>query len=272
MIERQFVTQKLKEYQIQEFITSSLSKVGHSHTKMLKTPLGEKIVIYASRPGLIVGRKGANIKDLTKQLKRKFDLENPQIEINEVENIFYDANIVAEMIAGSLERFGSSKFKGVGHKMMSDIMGAGALGVELVISGKLPSSRAKSWRFYQGYLKKCGDIAETGVNTAYESANLKSGTVGIQVRIMPPDVELPDKITLKDEVTEVVEEIKEEKDASEKDATKEEKSEKVEESVEQENKSEEKSEVEDLEKEEQKSDESKDDAEKVEENNSESKE
>jgi len=210
MIERQFVSQKLKEFQIQEFVTSSLNRVGHSHTKMLKTPLGEKIVIYASRPGLIVGRKGANIKDLTKQLKRKFDLENPQIEINEVENIFHDANIVAEMIAGSLERFGSSKFKGIGHKMMSDVLASGALGVELVISGKLPSSRAKSWRFYQGYLKKCGDIAETGVSTAYSAAQLKSGTIGIQVRIMPPDIDLPDRIILNEVSTATVEEKKQE--------------------------------------------------------------
>ena len=76
MIERKFVAQKIKEFQIEEYITQSLNNVGHSHTKMIKTPLGEKIVIYTSRPGLIVGRKGQNIKLLTKTLKRKFNLEN----------------------------------------------------------------------------------------------------------------------------------------------------------------------------------------------------
>ncbi len=197
MIERQFVTQKLKEFQIQEFIGNTLKRVGHSHTKMLKTPLGEKIVIYASRPGLIVGRKGANIKDLTRTLKKKFDLANPQIEINEVENVFLDANIVAEMIASSLERFGTSKFKGIGHKIMTDVTGAGALGIEILVSGKIPSARAKRWRFYQGYLKKCGQSA-TEISSAYAYAQLKSGTVGIQVRIMPPNLILPDDISIKD--------------------------------------------------------------------------
>ena len=126
-------------------------------------------------------------------LKKKFKLENPQIEISEVENMYLDANIVAELIASSLERFGSSKFKAVGHKTMERVMASGALGVEIIISGKIPGSRAKSWRFYQGYLKKCGDTA-LQIGTSYKTANLKTGTIGVQVRIMPPDVDLPDKI------------------------------------------------------------------------------
>ena len=137
MIERKFVAEQLKEFQIQEFVTNSLKNVGHSHTKLQRTPLGEKIIIFASRPGLVVGRKGENIKKLTSTLKKKFKLENPQIEISEVEAMFLDAQIVAEIIASTLERFGPQKFKGVGHKMMSDVMNAGALGVEIIISAQL---------------------------------------------------------------------------------------------------------------------------------------
>jgi len=211
MIERKFVAEKIKEHLIQRHIMDSLSNVGHSHTKLQKTPLGEKIIIFASRPGLIVGRKGENIKKLTKALKKKFALENPQIEINEIEKVHLDASIVAERIASTLERFGPQKFKGISHKTMSDVMRAHALGVEILISGKIPSSRARRWRFYTGYLKKCGDIALTGVNTAYRVAKLKTGIVGIQVRIMGPDVVLPDNITLLDNVVmeeEVIEEPK----------------------------------------------------------------
>ncbi|MBI2129413.1 30S ribosomal protein S3 [Candidatus Woesearchaeota archaeon] len=197
MIERKLVNDRIKEFQIQEFIEQNLSKVGHSHTKMVRTPLGEKIVIYASRPGLIVGKKGANIKKLTKNLKKKFNLENPQIEISEVENIFLDPQIVAERIANALEVFGANKFKAVGHKTMVEVIGAGALGIEILISGKLPSARAKRWRFYMGYLKKCGEAAISGIKKAYAQAKLKSGIIGVQVRIMPPDIVLPDKIKFK---------------------------------------------------------------------------
>ena len=199
MIEREFITQKTKEYYIRRFIEERLPKVGISQIKLKKIPLGEKIVIETSRPSLVVGSKGANIKDLTKILKKKFNLENPQIEINEVKNIFLDAQIVAEKIATSLERFGSARFKSIGHKIMENVMNSGALGVEVNISGKIPGARAKSWRFYQGYLKKCGDIAISGVKKAQTFALLKSGIIGIKVAIMPPDIELPDSITIREE-------------------------------------------------------------------------
>jgi small subunit ribosomal protein S3 len=196
MIERQIVAANVKELEIQEYVQSVLKNLGHSHIKLQKTPLGEKIIVYASRPGLIVGRKGQNIKKLTDDLKAKFKLENPQIEINEVDSPDLDAQIVAERVASSLEKFGTQRFKGIGHKIMADVMNAGAMGVEILVSGKIPSSRAKRWRFYQGYLKKCGDVAIVGVRKAYAAAQLKTGTIGIQVRIMPPDLKLPDKVRM----------------------------------------------------------------------------
>lgn len=195
---KKIVAQKIKEFQIQEFIKDNLKQVGLSSSKLQMTPLGEKVIVNAARPGLIVGRKGQSIKKLTNQLKKKFNLENPQIEINELENPNLDANIIAERIATSLERFGSARFKGIGHKVLEDVMNAGALGIELVVSGKVPSARAKRWRFYQGYLKKSGEVAISGVKTAYAAAQLKSGTIGIQVRIMPP-IELPDKVKMRTE-------------------------------------------------------------------------
>lgn len=197
MMEREFVAQRIKEYQVQEFVDKSLGNVGHSHTIMKKTPLGEKIVIFASRPGLVVGRKGANIKELTKVLKKEFGLENPQIEISEVESIFLDPNIVAEKIVMSLERFGTTRFKGIGHKMMEKVMEAGARGIEIILSGKIPGARARSWRFYQGYVKKCGDGAQRAVRKATRSALLKPGIIGIRISIMPPNVRLPDDIRMK---------------------------------------------------------------------------
>ena len=206
MIERKVVQQKMKEYMVQNYVASTLKRVGHSKTTIHRNPLGERILISASRPGLIVGSKGANIKKLTKVLKAKFKLENPQIEIEEVRAADLDPVLVAESIASALERFGTTRFKGVGYKSMDGAMRAGALGIEIMISGKIPSSRAKRWRFFTGYLKKCGDLSVEGVLSAYDVARLKTGIVGIQVRIMPPSIVLPDTITLLSELkTEVVE-------------------------------------------------------------------
>ncbi|MBI2669192.1 30S ribosomal protein S3 [Candidatus Woesearchaeota archaeon] len=211
MIERGFIVQKTKEYYIKRYIEQKLSNVGVSHIRLKKIPLGEKIIIQTAKPSLIVGSKGSNIKELTRTLKKEFQLENPQIEIEEVKDIFLDPKIVAERIASSLEKFGSARFKGVGHKMMENVMKSGALGVEIILSGKIPGARAKSWRFYNGYLKKCGDVSIEGVKRAQAAALLKSGIIGIKVAIMPPDVELPDRINIKEALDEKVEEIKAEK-------------------------------------------------------------
>lgn len=213
MIERKFVSQNIKEFKIKEYLFRELSRVGLSDVKLQRTPLGDKIIVSASRPGLVVGKGGANIARLTRVLKDEFKLDNPQIEIEEVIDPRGNAVITAEMIANSLEKFGSARFKGVGHKAMATVMASGALGVEILISGKIPSSRAKTWRFYMGYLKKCGDISISGVDKAQQIANLKTGVVGIQVSIMPGTTVLPDKIKLLETPATLVEEVKEEDDA-----------------------------------------------------------
>src|SRR3989338_1044272 len=210
MIERDFISRMKKEFQIKEYLRENLKGVGLSHSKIQRTPLGEKIVIYASRPGLVIGGGGANIKKLTEDLKNEFSLENPQIEISEIQNENLVAAAIAEKIAISLEKYGTMRFKGIGHKVMTDALAAGALGIEILISGKIPSARAKTWRFYQGYIKKCGDAAVSIVDTAYAIANLKSGIVGIKVSIMPPGVRLPDDIRFRPDAA-TVEEVKEER-------------------------------------------------------------
>ena len=213
MIERQFVKQKTKEFQIQEYISKQFSKAGHSKTEIQRTPLGEKVIVYATRPGLIVGSKGENIKKLTKVLKTRFKMENPQVEIGEVENPFFDPSVMAQRISSILEKYGPKRFKSVGYKTLQQIMDAGAIGAEIVIGGRgVPGARAKSWRFSAGHMKKSGDLAQYHVKKAQTTADLKSGTIGIKIMIMTPDIILPDKITVLDKPREIkTEEPKEEK-------------------------------------------------------------
>ncbi|MDP2909254.1 MAG: 30S ribosomal protein S3 [Nanoarchaeota archaeon] len=198
MIERKFVSDKLREFQVQEYVAATLNKAGHSRVEIKRTPLGEKIIIYTTRPGLIVGRKGENIKRLTIVLKKKFKMENPQIEIGEVENPLLDPWAVADQIAYTFERFGTKRFKFVGYDTLSKILAAGATGAEIVISGKVPSARARRWRFSGGHMKKSGDIAENYVQKAKVVSLLKTGIVGIKVSILPPSVVLPDRIYIKE--------------------------------------------------------------------------
>lgn len=216
MIERQLLAQRVKHQQIQDFILTKVGKAGYSHAEIQRTPLGEKIIIYTSKPGMVVGRKGENIKDLTIVLKTRFNMENPQIEVAEIENPLFDAKLVARGIVSSFERFGPKRFKSLGYKALENIIKAGALGAEIVIAGRgVPSSRSKTWRFSVGYLRKCGDVAESQVKKGSAVAHLRSGAIGIKVSILTPDIELPDRIIIKDKKVDTkvkVEEVEEKKE------------------------------------------------------------
>ncbi len=194
-----FIKLKKEEFGIKEYIKRQLGKGKISNLDIEYTPVGEKIIISTSKPGLVIGRKGEQIQQLTMVLKKRFKLENPHIEINEIENPLFDAQGVADEIAMALERMGNLKFKVIAYRKLQEIMKAGALGCELRLSGKLPSERAKSWRFAEGYLKKAGDSAKE-VDRAQATGLTKTGIIGVKVAIMPPDARIYDRIVVDDEM------------------------------------------------------------------------
>jgi len=197
MIEREFIKDRMKQLKIKEAIGENFNKGAEiGEITLEKTPLGERIIISTTRPGIIIGRGGSTIKGLTNKLKNKFKLENPQIETSEIPNAYTSAAIVATKIASELERFGPSRFKGIGYRELGRIMSSGALGAELVIDGPIPGARSRKWRFYDGYMKKCGFISDNLLDKAHADAVLKKGTVGVSVTIMHKDTPLPDKITI----------------------------------------------------------------------------
>ena len=195
MDEKKFVNFKKEELGVKEYIKRELGKGRISNVSIEYTPVGEKIILATSKPGIVIGRRGEKIDELTRVLKKKFKLDNPHIEIKEIIQPLLDAQLVADEIAILLERKGSLKFKVIAYKMLTDIMKAGALGAEIVMSGKLPSERARRWRFAQGYLKKTGDPAKV-VDRAQSQAKTIPGVVGIQMSILPPDAHIHDKIVV----------------------------------------------------------------------------
>ena len=198
MEEKNVVKFKKEEFAIREYVRDSLGKGKVSRVKIEYTPVGEKIIIATNRPGMIIGKGGEKIKELTRILKGRFSLENPNIEIDEIKKPEFDAQFMADDIALSLERFGPLKFKVIAYRTLQKIMGAGALGVEIRLSGKLPGARAKTWRFAQGYMIKTGDSAKV-VDRALAVAQTRPGTIGVKMSILSPDAILTDKIVIDDE-------------------------------------------------------------------------
>tara|TARA_B100002003_G_scaffold251680_1_gene296672 strand:- start:4575 stop:5264 length:690 start_codon:yes stop_codon:yes gene_type:complete len=204
MEEKKFVDVRKDEYNIKQFVKRMFGKGKISKVKIEYTPVGEKIIVSTHKPGWIIGRRGEKIAELTEILKKRFKMENPHIDIEEISHPEFDAQLVADNIAITLERFGAIKYKASSYRALSRIKNSGALGAELRLSGKLPSDRARSWRFAFGYLKKTGDSAKV-VDRAESVAYTKQGVVGIKVAILAPGVKVHDHITI-DENT--MEEIK----------------------------------------------------------------
>ena len=192
-VERFFINEAKKAQKIDQFLREELEVAGFSHSEVKKTPLGTRIIIYALRPGLVIGSAGENIKRLTKFLGVKFGLENPHLEVEQVKEPNLDPHIIAWRIARSLER--GAYFKRVANITVSRVMQAGAKGVEIRLGGKLPSARARTWIFVEGKLRKCGQEAVDQVQTAQMTALTKPGVIGVTVSILPPDIKFSDSIT-----------------------------------------------------------------------------
>lgn len=195
MEEKKFVRVRKDEYNIKQFVMRMFGKGKISKIRIEYTPVGEKIVVSTHKPGWIIGKRGEKINELTEILKRRFKMENPHVDIEEIMHPEFDAQLVADEIALTLERFGAMKYKAASYRVLGKIKNSGALGAELRVSGKLPSDRARSWRFHFGYLKKTGDAAKV-VDRAESTAKTKQGIVGIKVAILAPNIKMCDQITV----------------------------------------------------------------------------
>lgn len=206
MIEKDFVTEGLRRTKIDEYLEKELERAGYGGMDIQVTPLGTMVVVYAERPGMVIGRGGKTVRQITQNLKNKFDLDNPQVEVKEVDIPELNARIMAAKIANMLQR--GMHFRRVAYSTIRRIMGAGAQGVEVTISGKIRGSRSAVAKFVEGYIKKCGEPADRFVQQGFATAPLKPGVLGIVVRIMPPEAVLPDKVDiLAPKVEEIIEEV-----------------------------------------------------------------
>lgn len=191
---KHFISKSKKRAEIDEFLQRKLEKAGYGGVNISETPLGTHIVIYAMRPGLVIGRGGETIRELAKIMEEKFNISNPQISVSEIEVPELNPYVVATRIASALER--GVHFRRAGFWALNQVMEAGALGAEIIISGKLRTERARYEKFRSGYLPKCGDPALKYMRKAEVHVQLKPGIYGVKVRIMPPDAKFPDKIQI----------------------------------------------------------------------------
>lgn len=182
-IDKTFVKEGIKESEIESFLSKRFSRAEYSHAEIQRTPIGTRIVVYANKPGLVIGRSGRMITEITEEIKVKFGFENPLVDVREVDNPFLDAKIVSTRIAKSLEK--GINYKRVCSFYMQKVMEAGAIGIQIRIAGKVAGvERSRFQKFKEGFIAHSGGYAENLVDKGYSQAMLKPGIAGIQVKIM----------------------------------------------------------------------------------------
>ena len=175
------IKNSFRNMELDEFLASELKDAGYGGVEMQKTPVGARLTVFVTRPGLVIGRKGTGIKDLMMKLEQKFGLQNPQISVLEVMNPELNPAIMCNRIAQLIER--GTAFRRASMWSLNTIMNAGALGVEVTISGKLRTERAHFEKHTLGVVPKSGDVAGQIVRTGITHVLTKMGLMGIQLRI-----------------------------------------------------------------------------------------
>ena len=192
--ERKFVAENIRRVLLKEYLMKEVSRAGFGGLDVQRTPMGTRVILTTERPGLVIGRRGQTIKNLTAVIEERFGFENPQIEVQEVENASLNAQIMAEKLAFSLER--GWHFRRAGHSTVRRIMDAGARGCHIIVAGKLTGQRHRTEKFKEGYIKFCGEPKANFIDHGYAVAKLKMGVIGVTVEIMAKDAKLPADITV----------------------------------------------------------------------------
>ncbi|MEE2747830.1 MAG: 30S ribosomal protein S3 [Candidatus Thermoplasmatota archaeon] len=193
---RKFINRNVERQLVREYLLSKTSRAGFGGLDFQRTPEGTKVTLSAERVGMVIGRKGKIINELQRHLQDNFNLENPRLEVAEIENPALNAQVMAGKLASALER--GWYFRRAGHSSLLNIMDAGAKGCLVVLSGKLTGSRNRTQKFQKGNIKYCGDTALQFMDVGKAVCVKKLGTIGCTVAIMRPESKLPHEIRIKD--------------------------------------------------------------------------
>ncbi len=179
--------------EIDEYLEAQLKDAGYGGVDITTSPVGTRITLYVQRPGLVIGRRGIGIRDLTDKMEKKFNLPNPQISVVEERVPELNPRIMASRIAQTVIR--GTAFRRASIWALNSMMNAGAMGAEITIAGKLRSERAHFEKYTAGVVPKSGETADRVVRRATTDVLLKMGLYGVQVRIaiknaVAPEIEL----------------------------------------------------------------------------------
>jgi small subunit ribosomal protein S3 len=175
---------------LNDYLKKSVKDAGFSNVDISKTPMGTRITLFVTRPGIVIGRKGVGIRELTEILEKKFGLKNPQISVEEVKKPELSPSVMCNRMAAHIER--GTAFRRATFWTLQQIMESGAMGVQITISGKLRGDRSAFEKHTQGILPRAGEHAKNIVDEDIAHVKTPMGLIGIRIRIAQKDKVIPE--------------------------------------------------------------------------------
>ena len=175
---------------LNDFLREQIKDAGFSKVEISKTPTGTKIVLHVTKPGIVIGRKGAGIKLLTEKIQTDFGYKNPQISVEEIAKPELSPSVMCNRMAAHIER--GTAFRRATMWTMNQIMEAGAMGVQITISGKLRGDRSAFEKHTQGILPRAGNYAKNVVSEDIVHTKTPMGLIGIKIRIAKKEKLVPE--------------------------------------------------------------------------------
>ena len=175
---------------LNDYLKEKIKDAGYSGVNISKVPTGTKVILFVTKPGIVIGRKGSGIQELTKKLEEGFGFKNPQISVEEIKKPELSPSVMCNRMAAYIQR--GTAFRRATMWTMQQIMEKGALGVQITISGKLRGDRSAFEKHSAGILPRAGDYADKIVSEDIAHVETAMGLIGIRIRIAMKEKIIPE--------------------------------------------------------------------------------
>ena len=185
---KDFANYVVEDHKIREYIKKKLYASGISKIEIERTSKFVRVNVYTAKPGLVIG-KGGNLAESLKQELEKMIGKQVNLNIEEVKDVDTNAQLVAENIAGQLER--RISFRRAMKQCMQRAMKNGALGIKASCSGRLGGADMARTEFYKEGTVPLQTL-RADIDYGFAEANTTYGKVGVKVWIYKGEI-LPEK-------------------------------------------------------------------------------
>ncbi|KAL7665310.1 40S ribosomal protein S3 [[Candida] zeylanoides] len=170
--------------ELNEFFNRELAEQGYAGVEVRKTPSKLEIIVKASNTQGVLGEQGRRIHELHSLICKRFKIKPEGIVIyaERIEERGLSAAVQAEGLKTKL--LAGLPLRRAAYGVLRFSMGAGAKGVEVVISGKLRAARAKSQKYADGFMIHSGQPTNDFIDIAVRHVLMRQGVLGIRVKIM----------------------------------------------------------------------------------------